>query len=169
MKIKLQDGVQVAVVLNRLEQYLAESRFTAQLDTDYTTIVILKVRLRESKPYCGNHAGPCQINTLVGPQPHMRLRYLEGLDWVSFNDMLNDCLDALNIEAKVWSMICNIRKGRLRRTEYSGGWDNGGEWAKNPSFSYWEDYCGRTDAPRSDYPSGTPGLAEWRREYAEAA
>ncbi len=89
---------------------------------------------------------------------------LEGLDWVDFNDRLNDVLDALGISADVYSSVCNIRQGFNRRTVYnyeSRGFQN--IWLKTGDQYDYMNAIGRV-APASDYPSGTPGLYTRRRK-----
>jgi hypothetical protein len=86
---------------------------------------------------------------------------LEGADWVAFNDMLNDVLDALNVSANVASSLCIIRKGAMRRIEYDGhklgnGIDS--EW--NKDSAHYADRRGQV-SPRSEYPAGTPGIPEY--------
>lgn len=56
------------------------------------------VRLLQAKPYCGNHAGPCVLG-----RPLRSYRYLEGEDWIAFNEIVNDVLDKLKVAALVWS------------------------------------------------------------------
>lgn len=67
---------------------------------DCLTVIELRgVRLKESRPYCGNHAGPCDANN-----PHARKnkdgskpksKCLEGLDWISVHNIVNDWLDSI--------------------------------------------------------------------------
>lgn len=116
------------------------------------------IRLRELKPYCGNHPGPCPIGG-----KDKRYRYLEGLDWVEFNDTINDVLDELNIEAHVSSSECETRVGLKRRVHYRmerfvfNKVNESYGWAKKGYEIDYEDWCGKK-APRSRYPKGTPGL-----------
>src|SRR4051812_42228821 len=105
--------------LNTLRDYIDRSRFTVRvLEVEEkrrsTRVIVRDVRLREKKDYCGNHAGPCPLTG----RKHTRLRYLEGLDWVSWNDMLNDALDSLGHDGNVASSHCIIRKDSRRRMDY---------------------------------------------------
>jgi hypothetical protein len=86
--------------------------------------------------------------------------YLEGTDWVVFNDRINDVLDRLNVNAYAASAFCVIRRGRLRRLDYFQG-RRGNEWAR--VGRYYENYCGQV-APPSDYEDGTPGLYQWENK-----
>ena len=137
---------------------LARSRFTATLVDErhgrWFVLNIYDVRLRQKKDYCGNHAGPC----LVREKRHFETRYLEGADWVAFNDMLNDVLDRLEAAADVASGHCTVRRGRRRRVHYGA---NGQIWDRYGYEGDYEDWCGRK-AARSTYPDSTPGIPEWR-------
>jgi hypothetical protein len=98
-----------------------------------------------------------------GERPHKHTKNLEGADWVAFNDMLNDMLDALSVSADVGSSLCIIRKGGARRVEYRGHLLGNGidsEWDKDSDF--YESHLGETNVPRSEYPTDTPGIAEWK-------
>jgi hypothetical protein len=145
---------------------IANSRFTAEVETMRRAVKILKVRLRKKKLYCGNHPKACEA---PGGGKHKRLDYLEGADWVEFNDLINDVLDKLNVECSVATSQCILRKGRRRRVEYEANeqfpngtwkWDMDG-----PDFHY-VDNCGNTEVDKvlSKFPFGTPGIDE-RREY----
>lgn len=142
------------LIADYIMRVVNDSRFT--LDSTYegdTTIKLSNIRLRTPKPYCGNHAGPCVVGR---PGRHRRARYLEGRDWVDFNDLINDVLDRLNVSARVWTSICVIREGRDRRIDYDSSEGRQGEWDKRGEMA---NYCGR-EAPRSTYPAGTPGGEE---------
>lgn len=132
---------------------LATSRFTVQETyvQDGIKIVLRDVRLKQSKHYCGNHAGPC----LLTWRKHRKANYLEGADWVSFNDMLNDALDAEHVDATGGSGTVQIRQGTRRRTYY--GSVSGGEWIKKGERGDYADYCGKAP-PETEYPTGTPGI-----------
>jgi hypothetical protein len=105
----------------------------------------------------------------VTGRPHRHSRCLEGTDWVAFNDLLNDVLDRLGLDADAWSYNREahggryyIRRGRRRRVRYDEAWAAGvfgafRRWAKAGPDDF-EDHCGR-EAPRSELPEGTPGLA----------
>lgn len=147
----------IDVVQEELIAILETSRFIVNgLTTTRPTktykggiVELREIRLKEPKPYCGNHAGPCLIE-----RPHRKARYLEGLDWVEFNDLVNSVLDRLHIPADVASSACTIRKGLKRRVVYEGG--PNGDWDKTGRSQDYEDWCGK-DAPSSNYPMGTPG------------
>ena len=134
---------------------LGRSRFTARVLTEKNEVKINNIRLRESKPYCGSHAGACQVTTFT--EKKKKGNFLEGGDWVALDDMLNDILDILNLSASISSPVCVIRQGKERRIDYLSG-SGEGEWDKYGTFENW---CGR-GAPRSTFTYGTPGIAEWR-------
>lgn len=133
---------------------ISKSRFTANLQFIGKNIKIADIRLKESKPYCGNHPAACERGG-----SHRKAKYLEGADWIEFNDLLNDCLDSLNCSANVASSVCIIRKGLLRRTHY--GYKPhptaifANVWNKDDP-AYYED--GRKSKLKSSFPSGTPGI-----------
>jgi hypothetical protein len=152
-----------------LDLAIQASRFTARIEIGKLRykagIKISVVRLRNRKDYCGAHAGPCPV---VGGRKHMIARYLEGLDWVGFNHLLNDVLDAHNLSYDVFSFNREslvrqyyIRRGRQRRIAYV--YDHNGRFAHwtQGTDECFADYCGK---PSPDYDpeilaSGTPGLA----------
>lgn len=143
-----------------------KSRFTFTNETthNHTRIKIGTVRLRDAKDYCGNHPLPCPVRP-GGHRPHKRLNYLEGADWVAFNDMLNDVLDKMKISADVASSLVIIRKGQERCVYYDSrpfpnGIDN--EWVKDSR--QFENRIGKK-SKRSEYPPGTPGIPEWKKEF----
>ena len=91
-----------------------------------------------------------------------KAKFLEGADWVEFNDMLNNICDKLGISANISSSVCIVRKGNLRRTIYGsyrlrphGNY----QWNYNEKDEAWLDnlYGG---AMISDFPEGTPGIYE---------
>jgi hypothetical protein len=132
------------------------SRFTASFEiVSDKRIRIRDVRLKDKKRYCGNHPNACDI------EGGRMGKFLEGLDWVEFNDRLNDVLDRLNLSARIFSDVCEVRDGRERRINYGSIYrHNFFEWEKKGSPSDYEDWCGKKGAPASDYPFGTPGLYE---------
>lgn len=160
--IKNISGVEPSTIAYALENALARSRFTATVERNITSKVsIHNVRLRQKKYYCGNHPYACPVHP-GGERPHKRLNYLEGADWVGFNDMINDVLDELGCVADVASSLCIIRKGERRRTEYHGHTvGNGSEWDKNTSCNFYVD-CRGMVPPKTEFPIDTPGLAEWK-------
>lgn len=132
------------------------SRFKAKVEVvDWRTINITMVRLRDTKAYCGSHPAMCELPG----EKNKRRNFLEGADWVEFNDMINDALDGRMIEADVTTAVCVIRKGKKRRINY------GSEPGPN-SIPVWErvghegDYQDCTDGFRivSTFPAGTPGV-----------
>jgi hypothetical protein len=167
-----------------IRRYLPKSRFTLNFDRQRVSrrvsgkpwaesfaCRLLQVRLRTRKPYCGQHAGPCPINPIFGPKPHKLSTCLEGSDWVGFDDMVNDVLDRHSVEAVVWSKGADfhtkffIRRGRERRTNYPADWvGTAMRWACDNDRAYWSSahFGVKSDAPRSTFPDGTPGIPEWR-------
>lgn len=166
------------IVKQKLEEYLASSRFTARLEVEVSpnqcrgkhVVRIGTVRLKKKKDYCGQHPNACVVRLF--PKKHMRASYLEGADWVGFDDMLNDMCDKHGWEADIWSKSLEfrgkmvIRKGRRRRIAYhsecrivGGGWPH---YTWDTTFRD-EDFADRIgqESPRSVYPDGTPGIAEW--------
>lgn len=141
-------------ILSGLTRKLEKSRFRAELTEDGKSVKLSKIRLKASKEYCGNHAGPCQIK---GVHKNKKANFLEGSDWIAFNDGVNDLLDKLKVEASVTSSICVMRKGLLRRTEYSG--IDGGEFDKEGD-EYLNNIGGK--AMKSYCQEGTPGIQRWK-------
>lgn len=132
----------------------------------HDALKIKGVRLKRKKPYCGQHAGPCR---LTGIKHHPRF-YLEGLDWVAFNDMLNDLCDAHRIEADIWtdgreqSGRLYLRHGRRRRDRYNQLNDTPFWDAYHDPNDFTDIHFGKSEPDiRSDYVEGTPGLPEWLR------
>jgi len=156
-----------------IAQSVASSRFTATVSIDAkdiplryrhrAAIKIEYVRLRRRKDYCGQHPGPC----LALFRRHRKSSCLEGTDWVAFNDLLNDVLDALGVDADVFSFnresMCSryyIRRGTRRLTNYlSDSVIRSGRpiyfWRENYLADF-EDWCDK-EAPASTYPDDTPG------------
>lgn len=154
-------------LMDLLEVQLNASRFTARLDLDthrktQRGVKITCVRLRNKKDYCGEHPGPC----FAGGR-HTTSRYLEGLDWIGFNGMINDMLDKLSADCHVFSFNREslvskyyVRKGRRRRVAYP--------FSYRGQFAHWtqsdhdfEDYCGKPPPLLGPavLDQGTPGLA----------
>lgn len=135
-----------------------DSRFTVHCEIlSDKRMKLYDVRLREKKRYCGSHPNSCEV------EGGRMGRYLEGADWVEFNDRINDVLDRLNVSARVYSGVCELREGRNRRINYGSHIINPYrglyEWDKRGEDCDYEDYCGRI-APASSYPFGTPGSYE---------
>lgn len=124
-----------------------------------TVLNIKMIRLKEKKRYCGNHPNACDI------EGGRMGNYLEGVDWVEFNDRLNDVCDALQVSAFIRSdRVVIIRKGRERRVNYDShilprAFGQQFDWDYDAPECDFEDYCGRI-APASEYPYGTPGTYE---------
>jgi len=169
MKIRCKSREEANNVCYLILSYIRRSRFTLSSSAGYGRpggiwtvrvgkrwfVKIAGIRLREAKDNCGNHAGPCRLTW----KKHQKRNFLEGLDWVSFDDMLNDALDSISHDGDVSSTVCIIRKGRLRRVAYYGV--DGGEFFKDSDD--FEDWCGK-QAPRSKYQPGTPGIFGWEAE-----
>jgi hypothetical protein len=154
VNITIKDGHNRENVGNVIFVALSKSRFTFELEhVSQKRLKIVKVRLRSSKAYCGNHPGACQRGG-----KDRKGRFLEGADWVEFNDMLNDVLDKLKVDARVESSVVLVRRGRERCVEYfqQQGRGRNAEWEKTGLYA---DYCGQ-EAPPSDFPEGTPGIYE---------
>jgi len=162
MEITIKDDSNRALVMNKVDYHFNNnSRFTCDVEPiGYNSrFKVRNVRLRESKIYCGSHPYACDI---AGGR---RGKYLEGADWVDFNDQLNDVLDDLEVSAWVRSSVCEIRFDRRRRVAYDGylanPYRNEYQWDKKGEVNDYEDWCGKI-APDSLYPEGTPG--EYTRE-----
>lgn len=165
------DGRSPGDVRYCLDKAIAASRFTAKLENNCLGrkegVKIECVRLRNRKPYCGAHPGPC---VALFPRKHMNATYLEGLDWVGFNHLLNDVLDKLSWSATIFSFNREsdtpryyIRRGRLRRVGYSYAYrGNFAHWTQGDFETDFADHCGKPSPPYPlalvDY-SGTPGYA----------
>lgn len=119
------------------------------------------IRLREAKDNCGNHPGPC---VLTGKK-HKVNKYLEGRDWVAFNDTVNDVLDACRFDGWAGTSVVTIRQGPSRRVHYGATYTRypHTDWDKDGTAADYEDCRGRK-APRSRCPADTPGLVGWRRK-----
>jgi hypothetical protein len=160
MEIRKIQGATPNLIRMNIEREVEETRFTCEVRSDSNKVTIHNVRLREAKPYCGNHPNACEIGGA-----DRKMKYLEGVDWVSFNDFLNDILDDMEVSASiVSSRIVWIRKGNKRRICY------GSHQMEHSDFYIWdyqgeeedyENWCGK-EAPDSIYPLGTPG--EYTRE-----
>jgi hypothetical protein len=115
------------------------------------------------KGYCGNHAGPCR-NT---GKKHRKMNYLEGLDWVFFNDMVNDALDSIQHCGDVESSVCKIRKGICRRMLYYG--TPGGKFDRDGIGCYcccFQEHHQKNLLPTA-YEPGTPGIIGWHKDAKE--
>lgn len=157
---KIKSGQAPNEIAWKIQTAIAQGgRFTARVEHHRNKVTIHDVRLTYKKDYCGNHPLPCPVRP--GPhKKHKRLDYLEGADWVGFNDLLNDVLDSLGVVCDAGSSLVIIRKSGERCTYYDAqatpnGIDN--EWLKDSG--QFENHIG-TNAPVSAaYPEGTPGFA----------
>jgi hypothetical protein len=169
MEIKLVDSESfddAYKVREHIKEMVAKSRFNVGgieiRGARKPWLKILEVRLNEKKDYCGNHPFGCPVRPW-GNQKHARRNYLEGADWVEWDDRINDVLDELNMSANVKTAVCIVRKGRLRRMEYWGHSLNefNNQWDEDCDDEFYEDWCGSGKvAPASNYPADTPGLYE---------
>lgn len=136
------------------------TRFTLEVRGTPKGFDLKKVRLTSKKQYCGNHPNECVLTH----DTHRNTRFLEGADWVEFNDTLNNILDKLNASADIYSKPLEIkdklfvRKGFERRINYDSKmvgrffvWDGSG------TESDYENFCNKI-APKSTFPEGTPGV-----------
>lgn len=160
-----------------LRKAFAKSRFCAgwsneiHLSVGSKTIEFTGIRLRRAKTYCGNHPGPCIPNPYV-QRKERRGVWLEGSDWAEFNDLVNDVLDELHVDARVASRSCVIRIHKMRRVYYDmhnigrdrPHWD----WDMHGEPGHYQPWCGKV-APRATVPMGTPGGIDAEREEARLA
>ena len=156
MLITLKDTVNTtSFVADMIAKEFANSRFKLSVEVKGQRVIKLRnIRLNEKKLYCGNHPNACQ--NPFGSPPRMG-NYLEGADWVDFNDRLNDLFDHYDWSARIRSSVCEIRDGNLRRINYGSHMrGNFWQWDQSGSESDFADYVGKT-APPSTYPFGTPG------------
>lgn len=167
--VELPEGELLKDLLSMLENCVRigfdGTRFSlGELTRTGKSISIHKVLLRESKAYCGNHPSGCEV---AHDGPHKKHKYLEGADWVEFNDRLNDILDAENVAANVGSSWVEIRIGGMRRTRYENGERQGNgnfQWLKHGKLCHYED-SRLKKSKRSWFPEGTPG--RYKDEYFE--
>lgn len=78
-------------------------------------IRLYEIRLKYNTEYTGNGRA---VNMYGHERKAKFARFLRGLDWVDFNDQLNDMLDHYDISADVCSVTCVIRKKDRRRVGY---------------------------------------------------
>ena len=165
MKVRIADEGKAQAFKEKLWAWRNEGRFTFGIEVNYRPrlkvyeVCLSNFRLKEKKPYCGNHPNGCEFGG--GRKSRDKtMAYLEGTDWVSVNDAINDLLDMLDIEADASTSVCIVRKGKLRRIYY-GSHRQGNQWQWDMDADeedYW-DYCGKgLTAPDSDYPVDTPGI-----------
>ena len=123
------------------------------------------IRLLHKKAYCGAHPGPC---IALFPRRRRTGFWLEGLDWVGFNAMLNDLLDRHSIDCDVFSYNREtirvgryyIRRGRSRRIGYPYDYlNNFAHWLAGDPDRDFKDYCGKPPPEiLSDDLGDTPGI-----------
>ncbi len=148
------------------------SRFTVCTEISHLQerpgVKVYQVRLRTKKGYCGAHPGPCLATV---ERKVKRATYLEGLDWVGFNTMLNDAFDDANIACDIFSFNREsfvsgryyIRLGRQRRVAYPYSFDGRvAHWTqtKQDKVDCFEDHCGKPHPPIAEMLAvleGTPG------------
>lgn len=93
-------------------------------------IRISKVRLRQKKPYCGNHPGTCPLDGKKKPNSTL----MEWDDWVAFHALVNRTLNKFRVHANVWSLPYDV-KGRMwirQDTKSRIRWDYTEEQHPNP-------------------------------------
>jgi hypothetical protein len=123
--IDIDGGATYEVVSCLLAAAVGRSRFTARVTAGKKAgqLLVRRVRLRQPKPYCGQHPGACPADGRRRP----RLRLLEAADWIAFNDLVNSALDELGVAADVWSTPSEpldqgrrlwVRRGLCRRVRY---------------------------------------------------
>lgn len=85
-------------------------------------IEMRSIRLRTAKPYCGQHAGPCQVERKL-----KKMRYLETHDWIDLHKVVNDACDKRGVKADVhtsrvdtWRVKGLINKFLVRTVEWGG-------------------------------------------------
>lgn len=168
MEVRKIVGSDVNQLRYEILKAVENSRFTCEIEIRGSKLKILMIRLREKKPYCGNHPNACEI----GGGPNRKGNWLEGADWVSWNDLLNDICDDLGVSCSISSTVCWIRRGNNRRINYGSHLLSGNfirpvwEWDYVGEECDYEDHVGRFCSPAS-YPYGTPG--EYTREYLVGA
>jgi hypothetical protein len=149
-----------------------KSRFTLRADLEHLGkqpgVKVTEVRLRNAKDFCGQHPGPC---VALFPRPHRRHKFLEGLDWVGFNQMFNNLMDRKKIDCDFFSYNREmrgggryyIRKGTLRRLKYPFETVNGifHLWLPGTFEEDFIDCCGKPPPAIPWYveDAGTPGYA----------
>jgi hypothetical protein len=106
----------IAAAVALANRLVSDGRFSAALEDGPKRgdIVLRKIRLREAKLYCGQHAGPCDLPRPF-ERPKKKLRILEWFDFIEFNGLVNDVLDELHCAADVWSTPPDLRLDRGRK------------------------------------------------------
>lgn len=152
MNVTIKDDHRVQDVRNAIIAAFTNSRFSLEVEiVSAKRLKINKVRLWQKKDYCGSHPGACNI-----VKKHVRYNYLEGADWVEFNDTLNNTLDKIHANCRVASTVVLVRDGKKRCIKYRQQQGHGpnAEWAR---IGIYQDYCGKIAEP-STFPDGTPGI-----------
>lgn len=154
MRITVKDGTDPYKIIDLIHERInSGSRFTCEPEIlGKTSVKIRNIRLKKKSIYCGSHPEMCDVHR--GPNA----RWLQGLDWVHVNDLINDLIDELDCEANVYTSVCWLRKGRLRRTHYGSHMPSFGrvaQWNKDEPEEFYQDWCGKM-APNSTFPMG-PG------------
>lgn len=158
MDLVFQSSDDLHTAWSPLQQALLNSRFAAEfIYVRCRTLRFSKIRLRDRKLYCGNHPKSCE----VGNHREVKTAYLEGADWVEFNDMLNNVLDDLDMPCRITSAACVIRKGLLRRIRYDAtappALGQNWQWDRSGLSWHFADHTQTKDRPESWFPEGTPG------------
>lgn len=133
MNIDLNDTTPREQIIHALKLKLHEDgRFRADFSETLglqrrAAIRVDRVRLTQKKAYCGQHAGPCDLGA-PGNARKKYSHYLEWWDWIEWNNLVNDVLDDLGVDADVWSLPHGmdidqgkrfyVRRGRMRRYRY---------------------------------------------------
>ncbi|MEK6878467.1 MAG: hypothetical protein AABY22_02610 [Nanoarchaeota archaeon] len=159
MKITKIQGASLEDIVFQLSQTIQNSRFTANLENlTSKSLRISDIRLRDSKSYCGNHPKTCKFPN----ENHQKSKYLEGADWIEFNDLINDVLDSLKVAANVFNSVCIIRKGNKRRIKYNADKqfpNNTWQWNKDEiEEDCYFDNTNLRHSLVSIFPDGTPGV-----------
>lgn len=150
----------VREVMLELESAINCSRFIAKhIDqANSQAIKITDVRLKIKKKYHGSNANVFQHSW---KKTFPRQLFLEGADWVEFNDLVNNVLDKLNVSAKVETNTCVIRKGEKRRITYDADYSSWNPnvmvWEKKGAEGHYVDNMGKPPI-ESQFPLGTPGI-----------
>lgn len=158
-------GISIIDLSYKLENAIAKSRFFLSVIKNLPNkITIHNVRLKEKKNYCGNHPFACPIRKRdedLTHKQHLRKNYnfLEGADWVAFNDLCNDILDKFHVSADVASSLCVIRKGDKRCVKYDGHKLGNGNSEWNKEGVYQNKIGVKT---KSEFPDGTPGITGYK-------
>lgn len=126
-------------------------------------VSIRGIRLKEAKGYCGQHSGACRLTGRSHPINHI----LEGLDWISWNNLLNDALDSIGHRGRAQSSHVIIRKDGRRRISYYSS-NSAGDFNKDADYQDYLDCIGG-ETPITEYDEGTPGIFGWGIDCREVA